>query len=65
MIIINKGTAQVEGTVDELLKSDRITVTFEIDKIQEAMEIIDNQAWKERFKSTNKNEITFDLSKEE
>jgi ABC-2 type transport system ATP-binding protein len=65
MIIINKGTAQVEGTVDELLKSDRITVTFEIDKIQEAMEIIDNPAWKERFKSTNKNEITFDLSKEE
>jgi ABC-2 type transport system ATP-binding protein len=65
MIIINKGTAQVEGTVDELLKSDRITVTFEIDKIQEAMEIIDNPAWKERFKSSNKNEITFDLSKEE
>ena len=65
MIIINKGTAQVEGTVDELLKSDRVTVTFEIDKIKEAMEIIDNPAWKERFKSSNKNEIAFDLSKEE
>jgi ABC-2 type transport system ATP-binding protein len=65
MIIINKGTAQVEGTVDELLKSDRVTVTFEIDNIIEAMEIIDNPAWKERFKSSNKNEITFDLSKDE
>jgi ABC-2 type transport system ATP-binding protein len=65
MIIINKGTAQVEGTVEELLKSDRVTVTFEIDKIQEAMEIIANPAWKERFKSSNKNEITFDLSKDE
>jgi ABC-2 type transport system ATP-binding protein len=65
MIILNKGAAQVEGTVDELLKSDRITVTFEIDKIQEAMEIAANVTKKERFKSSNKNEITFDLSKEE
>ena len=65
MIILNKGAAQVEGTVDELLKSDRITVTFEIDKIQEAMEIAANVTKKERFKSSNNNEITFDLSKEE
>ena len=65
MIIINNGTEQVEGTVNELLKSDRVTVTFEVDKIQEAMEIVANVTWKERFKSSNKNEITFDLSKEE
>ena len=65
MIIINKGTAQVEGTVDELLKSDKVTVTFEVDKIQEAMEIINSVPWKDRFKSSNKNEITFDLTKEE
>jgi len=65
MIIINKGTAQVEGTVDELLKSDRVKVTFEVNKIQEAMEIIEDVTWKERFKSSNKNEITLELSKEE
>jgi ABC-2 type transport system ATP-binding protein len=65
MIIINKGTAQVEGTVDELLKSDKVIVTFEVDKIQEAMEIINNMNWKERIKSSSKNQITFDLTKEE
>jgi ABC-type multidrug transport system ATPase subunit len=65
MIIINKGTAMVEGTVDELLKSDRITVTFEVDKIQDAIEIIMNDPWKGRFKSSNKNEIICYLSKEE
>ena len=65
MIIINKGTSQVEGTVDDLLKSDRVTVTFEIDKIPEAMEIASNLSWKDRFKSSNKNDISFDLSKDE
>lgn len=31
MIIINKGATQVEGTVDELLKSDKVSVTFEVE----------------------------------
>ena len=65
MIIINKGATQVEGTVDELLKSDKVSVTFEVDKIKEALETIELSAWHEKFQSTTKSEMTFELTKNE
>lgn len=65
MIIINKGKAQVEGTVDEMLKSDKVSVTFEVDRIQDALQIINESSWKESFKSTSKSEMIFELTKNE
>lgn len=65
MIIISKGTTQVEGTVDELLKSDKVSVAFEVDRVEEAKEIITNSQWQSSFKSTIKNEMTFELAKNE
>ena len=65
MIIINKGSTQVEGSVDELLKSDKVSVTFEVDKIAEALETIEQSEWQEKFQSTSKSEMTFELTKNE
>jgi ABC-type multidrug transport system ATPase subunit len=65
MIIINKGTAKVEGTVDELLKSDKINVTFEVGEPENTMKIINDSRWKDNVKSSSKNEIIFELGKNE
>lgn len=65
MIIISKGTAQVEGTVEELLKGEKVVVTFEVDKIEDTMRIVNESKWKENFKSTSKSEINFELTKNE
>lgn len=65
MIIISKGTTQVEGTVEELLKSEKVVVTFEVDKIEDTMRTVNESKWKENFKSTSKSEINFELTKNE
>jgi ABC-type multidrug transport system ATPase subunit len=65
MIIINKGAAQVEGTVEELLGSDKISVSFEVEQINNALEIIKNSQWQTSFKSSSKNEMSFNLTKNE
>jgi ABC-2 type transport system ATP-binding protein len=65
MIIINKGTTQVEGKVDDLLKSDKVAVTFEVDKVDEALSLINNSSWKSSYVSTAKNEMKFELAKTE
>lgn len=61
MIIINKGSAQVEGTVNDLLNMDKLTVTFEVDKIDTAKTIIQNSAWKEKLVSSTNRELSFEL----
>jgi ABC-type multidrug transport system ATPase subunit len=65
MIIINKGATQVEGTVEDLLKSDKVGVSFEVDRIDEALETIKNSSWQNQFKTSVKNEMSFELSKTE
>jgi ABC-type multidrug transport system ATPase subunit len=65
MIIINKGTTQVEGTVEELLKTDKVKVTFEIDNIENALRLVNESSWLHSFKSTAKSEMNFELTKNE
>lgn len=65
MIIINKGSTQVEGTVEELLKTDKVKVTFEIDKIEDALRLVNESSWQHSFKSTSKSEMNFELTKNE
>jgi ABC-type multidrug transport system ATPase subunit len=64
MIIINKGKTQVEGTVEELLNADLMSVSFEVDDVNKAIELINNSHWKNFYKSTFKNEINFEMKKE-
>ncbi len=61
MIIINKGTTQVEGTVDELLKSDNVSVTFEVDDISKAAEVLNYSMWSKNFKSKEKNQLQLEM----
>lgn len=65
MIIINKGTTQVEGTVDELLNPDKLKITYEVDDLQKAFEIVKLSQWAENFVSKEKNQISFEMPKEE
>src|SRR3989339_122645 len=63
MIIISKGTTQVEGTVDELLNVDKMSVSLEVDRIDDAVIEIKNSKWAEVYKTSVKNEMQFDLLK--
>lgn len=65
MIIINKGSTQVEGTVSELLNPDKLRVTYEVDNLQKAFEIVKLSQWAECFEKKEKNKITFELPKDE
>ena len=61
MIIINRGTTQIEGEVEELLNKEKLSVTFEVGDIQCAIRIIKDSLWAPYFKSKEKNEITFEI----
>lgn len=65
MIIINKGKTQVEGTVDELLNSETLIVTFEVEEIEKAIDIIKNSQWQNFYKNRIKNELQFEMKKAE
>ena len=45
MIIINKGTARVEGAVKELLDASNLTVTFEVSDVEKAKSILLSTRW--------------------
>jgi len=63
MIILSKGTTQVEGTVDELLNVDKMSVSLEVDRIEDAVSEIKNSKWAEVYKTSVKNEMQFDMLK--
>ncbi|MDZ7764007.1 MAG: ABC transporter ATP-binding protein [Melioribacteraceae bacterium] len=65
MIIINKGKTKVEGTVDELLNPDQLKVTFEVDDVTKATELLNHTNWNAETVTNEKNEIVFQLSKNE
>lgn len=65
MIIINKGTTQIEGYVDELLASDKFSVSFEVNNTDAALELIKNTQWQKFYKEKLKSELVFEMLKEE
>lgn len=65
MIIINKGTTRVEGTVEELLQSDKVNVTFEVDNISKASDVIKFSQWNENFIKKEKNQLVFEMPQQE
>ena len=65
MIIINKGTAQVEGSVQELLNAQNIDVTIEVNDPEKALRIINETVWKDKIKSVKNDTIDMSLDKNE
>ena len=65
MLIINKGNKIVEGKVDELLKSNVLKVTIEVDKPEESKNILQNTSWYKNIESIHGNKINFNLEQED
>ncbi|NWF89162.1 MAG: ABC transporter ATP-binding protein, partial [Ignavibacteriaceae bacterium] len=65
MIIINKGTAQVEGSVQELLNKNELKVSFEVEDAAKARELIINTKWMDKLNSETKNRMVFLLKNDE
>src|SRR4030065_14206 len=65
MIIINKGSAQVEGYVEELLNRSDLKVTFEVDDTQKVRELIKETSWIQKLNSETKNRVIFSLKNTE
>lgn len=65
MVIINKGSTQVEGKVEDLLNSESLRVTFELNQPEEAKKLISNTDWEKKLKSTANEKFIFSLNVEE
>ena len=65
MIIINKGKTVVEGYVQDLLNSAELKVTFEVDNLDAAKQLISQSRWKNKIESSTNNKLIFNLSSEE
>jgi ABC-2 type transport system ATP-binding protein len=65
MIIINKGTTKVEGYVKDLLDSNKIKVSFEVDNIENAQNLISISTWKEKLESQIENRFIFIMTNED
>jgi ABC-type multidrug transport system ATPase subunit len=65
MIIINKGSAVVEGNVSDLLNSDNLKVTFEVSDSAKTHNILAATSWVNKIESTANNKIVFSLANHE
>ena len=65
MIIINNGTTQIEGTVEELLNSTEMKVRFEVDNIEKALEYLRTSKWYDNYIETEKDKLVFEMEKNE
>jgi ABC-2 type transport system ATP-binding protein len=61
MIIINKGSTQVEGSVQELLNKNELKVTFEVDDPLKTRELIKETSWMTKMDTETKNKFIFSL----
>jgi len=65
MAIINKGKTIVQGSVAELLSSQELVVTFEVDDAAKADQHVRNSQWKSRFNQVAGNKLNFSLAKDD
>lgn len=65
MIIINKGTARVEGSVKDLLNATNLSVTFEVNEIEKSISLISASNWSEKLKSKAGNKLEFTIGNNE
>jgi ABC-2 type transport system ATP-binding protein len=65
MVIIDKGTTVVEGSVKELLNSDTLKVIFEVNNLEAVLSALQNTSWNDKIESFLENRITFNLEQNE
>lgn len=65
MIIINKGTARVEGSVKDLLDATNLSVTFEVSDVQKAASLIAGSSWAKNLKNKSGNKLEFNVGNHE
>jgi ABC-2 type transport system ATP-binding protein len=62
MIIIDKGSAKVEGNVEELLDSKNVRVTFEVDDLEKTKSLLNNTLWIDKLDIAINGKLIFNLS---
>ncbi len=65
MIILNKGTSQVEGSVNDLLNVNKLRVTVEVEEPEKARSILTATNWISKMESSVNGRMIFNLSPEE
>lgn len=65
MVIINKGHTKVEGNVSDLLNSNKLKVTFEVNEIELAKSIINETSWLKKLDTSVGNKLIFLLDSDE
>ncbi len=65
MVIINKGSAVVEGKVEDLLNSNNLKVTFEVDSSDKVRNLLGNTAWIKKLENSVNNKLIFSLEPDE
>jgi ABC-type multidrug transport system ATPase subunit len=61
MIIISKGSAQVEGYVKELLNANQLKVSVEVNDIEKTKSILNATRWSEKIDACYNSKIVFTL----
>lgn len=64
MIIINKGTTQIEGYVKDLLSTDALTTEFEVDDVNRTVDIINSSNLEVKIKNIINNVLFLDMQPE-
>jgi ABC-type multidrug transport system ATPase subunit len=65
MVIIDKGSAIVEGNVNDLLNANNLKVTFEVDDSEKIKSVLDNTSWINKIENSANNKIVFSLTNAE
>lgn len=65
MIIINKGTKVVEGLVEDILNSNELKVTIEVNDVEKTKSILNNSIWNGKIESSAGNKFIFTLAHDE
>ncbi len=64
MIIINKGSTVVEGSVEGLLNAKEIKVSFEVNDVEKMIQTISSTKWSNKYSNEN-NKLIFEIQKDE
>lgn len=65
MVIINQGSAKVEGNVKDLLEANKLKVTFLLENDEKAKVILNESLWNSKLTSVMKNKFIFLLEQDE
>jgi ABC-type multidrug transport system ATPase subunit len=61
MIIISRGSAQVEGSVNDLLNANKLKVTVEVNDIEKTRALLNETVWGSKLDTINNTKLVFDL----